>query len=599
MLVAPDRGAHLMAELRHTSGTESRDVATPVASAARQSPPLVPSSTPPEPESHHASWNPVTTAPPAKGRHEANALGRHLELPLTLTFRAGMTFLAAAFVVNSILGVFGSLLWGSIHYWPAYLVFVMATIFFGRWGVLLAALTPIASSLLVVSDTPFALYIPVNVVQAYIAGCLFRRLNLSPELRAPSDKLRYLMMVISIPSIIGAFLAWSIRFAVLGIDDPLLSHVAYWTLENLTPAIVPGLWLHKVIGQSFRPFAWESRTNPLSWLQRWSRQAIPLIAGLVVVGILLVITVGDEFEWRQLDTWTSLRPDIWRGVQHLVQVHPILRFVVFVVSLLFLCALGTTVRHARQTWLLTEAVCRYLPLKHITDHILNAMPTPTEQYRATALNADVRSFSATATRLSPTDLIEWLNKYVSRMCDIARIHDGALADMGGDNLMILFGLGSVKHGAMNALICALDMIASLDVLNKDLIGAGLPSMNIGIGIHTGIAIAGEIGSTERRHYTITGPAVSISYDLQQISKKLPDDLLPIVCSRETIRDAGLLSDQSQMGVELIEFSAKLSTNPECSTLFGMRCDSQIAVREALKRIGERRRLTANEQERTT
>jgi class 3 adenylate cyclase len=358
----------------------------------------------------------------------------------------------------------------------------------------------------------------------------------------------------------------------------------------MTPAIVPGFWLHKIVGRSFRPFSWESRSNPLTWLQRWGRQAIPLIVGLILIGGLLIIMIGEEFEWQQIKNWSTLRPGLWHQMEHLVQVQPTLRFVVFVVSILFLCALGITITHARQTWILTEAVRRYIPMAHVTDHLLSGMAAPTEQCRVTIVHADARSFAATATRLAPDDLVAWLNQYVSRMCDIAGVHEGVLAQVGGDNLMVVFGLRAPHLGATNALACALDMIESLGELNRDLATSGLPQMNIGIGVHTGVAIAGEVGSKERRQYTILGPAVSIAYDLMHISKDLSEDLLPIVCSRETIRDTGLLADDQHTTSDLVEFSAKLAAEYDCNALFALRTDTRAQFREALVRIRHRRQL---------
>jgi class 3 adenylate cyclase len=106
--------------------------------------------------------------------------------------------------------------------------------------------------------------------------------------------------------------------------------------------------------------------------------------------------------------------------------------------------------------------------------------------------------------------------------------------------MIVFGINKLNSGSDDAIACAIEMINSLAPLNLEFEQTGFPPIKIGIGIHTGPVIAGEIGASTRLQYTVIGNTVNVASRLESASKECPPTVLPIVISDETAVDAGLL-----------------------------------------------------------
>jgi adenylate cyclase len=95
-------------------------------------------------------------------------------------------------------------------------------------------------------------------------------------------------------------------------------------------------------------------------------------------------------------------------------------------------------------------------------------------------------------------------------------HGGTLDKYIGDGLMALFGApAATPQDAANALAAAIDMQRQLPVLNAELRAEGLPELKVGIGLHTGEATVGYIGSERRTEYTAIGDTVNLAARLEQ------------------------------------------------------------------------------------
>jgi adenylate cyclase len=135
--------------------------------------------------------------------------------------------------------------------------------------------------------------------------------------------------------------------------------------------------------------------------------------------------------------------------------------------------------------------------------------------RVTVLFADVRGFTRISEHAPPERVVQILNLYFSAMTDIIFAHGGTLDKYIGDGLMALFGAPSATpQDASNALAAAVAMQRRISMLNQELRGAGLPEISVGIGLHTGEATVGYIGSERRSEYTAIGDTVNLAARLE-------------------------------------------------------------------------------------
>ena len=134
--------------------------------------------------------------------------------------------------------------------------------------------------------------------------------------------------------------------------------------------------------------------------------------------------------------------------------------------------------------------------------------------------SDIREFTKIAEELnSPEILVSYLNSYLTPMSNIINKYDGTIDKYIGDCIMAYWNapFDTVNH-ADKALRSALEQLSELKILNKNFEKLKQPRINIGIGITTGIATVGEIGSMGRSDYTIIGDNVNIGSRIESLCK---------------------------------------------------------------------------------
>jgi adenylate cyclase len=143
--------------------------------------------------------------------------------------------------------------------------------------------------------------------------------------------------------------------------------------------------------------------------------------------------------------------------------------------------------------------------------------------QVTVLFADIRNFTSMSEAMAPEAVVEVLNLYFSEMVDLVFKYQGTLDKFVGDALMAVFGVPlPIPQAATQAVKCALAMQRHL----KQMQAAGLtPIQGMRIGINTGDAIVGNIGSTKRMDFTVVGDVVNVAARLQELAKELEADTL--------------------------------------------------------------------------
>ena len=149
-----------------------------------------------------------------------------------------------------------------------------------------------------------------------------------------------------------------------------------------------------------------------------------------------------------------------------------------------------------------------------------------EKRYATYLFTDVRGFTSMSESLPPEDVTYIMNKALTAQQKAVQKHEGMVDKYIGDAMMAIFNapLDQQDHET-RAVDCALDIIENMKELNKELENKGLPSIAIGIGINSGEAVIGNMGSEARFDYTAIGDAVNTGARLESATKEVGVDLL--------------------------------------------------------------------------
>jgi len=151
-----------------------------------------------------------------------------------------------------------------------------------------------------------------------------------------------------------------------------------------------------------------------------------------------------------------------------------------------------------------------------------------ERRVVTIIFTDIRNFTSLSEGSSSEKVVEWLTEYFTRMNTEVIECGGHISKFIGDGLMIVFGAPlarSEQEEARSAAHCGLAMLEEVKRINRDWKGTGRPTIQIGVGIHTGEVTCGVVGSPQRLEYTVIGDAVNLASRLESKTKDLEVSIL--------------------------------------------------------------------------
>jgi adenylate cyclase len=174
-----------------------------------------------------------------------------------------------------------------------------------------------------------------------------------------------------------------------------------------------------------------------------------------------------------------------------------------------------------------------------------------ERRQVTFLVSDLRGFMPLSERLAPEQVVAILNRYLEAMVDVILPYQGTIQELMGDGLLVFFGAPIWREDdAQRAVACAVAMQLAMATVNEQNRQQGLPDVEMGIGIHTGEVVVGNIGSYKRTKYGAVGNPVNLAFRIE--SHTIGGQILISEATRHgagpVVRSAGPLQVEAK-GVE--------------------------------------------------
>lgn len=145
---------------------------------------------------------------------------------------------------------------------------------------------------------------------------------------------------------------------------------------------------------------------------------------------------------------------------------------------------------------------------------------------ATILMTDIRGFTSLSEKVDPATVFQWLNEYFEHIVPVITAYGGVVNKFDGDAVLAFFGilprLVSPKQSALSACQAAVEILEAIEQFNLQRRARGEPQLITGIGVHTGVVMAGGLGTSDRLHYTVIGDTVNTAQRIEALTRELFD-----------------------------------------------------------------------------
>lgn len=173
-----------------------------------------------------------------------------------------------------------------------------------------------------------------------------------------------------------------------------------------------------------------------------------------------------------------------------------------------------------------------------------------ERRNVCILFADIRDFTTRSESMPPEAAIALLNRYFQSVVDVIHAQGGAVSSFIGDGIMAMFGAPNAMENPCRAAFAAAQaMQREVTKLNEQLAAEGAPPIRIGIGLHTGEAVIGHVGSAARHDYTAIGDVTNVASRLEGLTKETGHG---VICSRAVVEALGKTEGMMPLGARPIK-----------------------------------------------
>jgi adenylate cyclase len=243
----------------------------------------------------------------------------------------------------------------------------------------------------------------------------------------------------------------------------------------------------------------------------FSAQLRPVKAFVVVLGLACLFVVGCIIVFAHYQLWFPMTPALF-GI---VLSHGGL-------------TLHSYIREQRERLRQRAQFSKYFS-PDVVDEILedrDGLALGGKRRHITVLFSDVRGFTSISEKISPEEVVSFLSDYFARITEIVFKHRGTVDKFIGDGMMAVFGAPkSYGDDALRAVQTGLEMIRVVENLDPKWAKLMGQALKIGVGINTGDAVVGSIGSELRSDFTAIGDVVNLASRLEALTKEMGVPLL--------------------------------------------------------------------------
>ena len=267
---------------------------------------------------------------------------------------------------------------------------------------------------------------------------------------------------------------------------------------------------------------------------RFLRESAPAADLLLLVGLTLIIGLiaprvaplpGAAAALFVVLGYDIAAVELFRHARLVVQIVPQNIAVVLAYVAILIYRLFSGEREREQ---LRATFGRYVP-EQIADRVASMSPAALlegERREVTVLFTDIRNFTSLTQEMQPEDTVALLNRYFTLMHEVVWKFEGTLDKYMGDAIMAVWNAPADQPGHVElAVQAALEMQRQVEANQDEWAFLGMPRLRVGMGVHTGVAVAGNVGSKQRVQYTVMGDEVNLAWRLQELTKQYDFSIL--------------------------------------------------------------------------
>jgi adenylate cyclase len=283
-------------------------------------------------------------------------------------------------------------------------------------------------------------------------------------------------------------------------------------------------WYLPECSEWFWIVGWAVIGGCLTW---WLRN--PVSVGLANIGLMTVLC-GSSFIFLLQSGWIPV-------------VAPAIALITSSAAMVTYRAQQSQRQHQMVMTLLGQNTSKEIAnaLWENRDRLIESGKLPGQKLIATMLFTDIQGFSSISEQMQPEELLDWLNEYLEAMTGEILNFNGIINKFTGDGLLAVFGVPiprvepqEIAQDAQQAVACALALGDRLTELNQVWQQRGLTSVQMRVGIYTGVTVVGSLGGRHRMEYGIIGDSVNIASRLESCAKERQTDGCRILIAEETL-----------------------------------------------------------------